>query len=53
MRELQDKFQNERSQLEMEIRRVKEILGSKSRENEEMNYKINEMTQKLSVVGNL
>jgi predicted nucleic acid-binding Zn-ribbon protein len=53
MRELQDRFQNERSQLEMEIRKLKEALSAKNREGEDFNARINEMSQKLIQASNL
>jgi thermostable 8-oxoguanine DNA glycosylase len=48
IRELQHRFQNERSQLEMEIRRAKESMERKNREGEDMSLRINQLTKKIN-----
>ena len=48
VRELQHRFQNERSQLEMEIRRAKESMERKNREGEDMSLMINQLTKKIN-----
>jgi predicted nucleic acid-binding Zn-ribbon protein len=47
MRELHNRFQGERNQLEAEIRRLREAVESRGRENEDLKSKLNNLTYKL------
>lgn len=47
LRELHNRFQGERSQLELDIRRLRESLESRARENEDLKGKIGSLTLKI------
>ena len=47
IREVSSRFQSERSQLDIEIRRLRENLEGRGRENEDLRGKINNLTGKL------
>lgn len=47
IKDLQARFQNERSQMEFEMKRFKDNSDAKSRDIEELRFTIGELTQKL------